>query len=80
MFYLFIFSNAISPFAGKNIFPRDLIQVLHCELGGPESELKDLRGNKETFEDFKKVACCAKCINLTEGVTELRELQMAKAV
>lgn len=54
---LFIyFSNAISLFARRNIFPnRDSIEALHCRLSGPEFEMNK-RKILETLEGLKEVA------------------------
>lgn len=54
MFYLFISQMQFPPFAGRNIFPRDLIQVLHRELRGPESEMKGFTGKQRNFRRLQE--------------------------
>lgn len=65
MFYLFISQMQFPPFAGRNIFPRDLIQVLHRELRGPESEMKGLKSKQRNFRRLQEggvLMCKIHCV------------------
>lgn len=65
------------PSLGETFSPRDLIQVLHRELRGPESEMKGFKGKQRNFRRLQEggvLMCKNSLCNLPADVTEPRDV------